>query len=58
MISYVHNCFGLQKKTFCVLFKIFHAIYIFTPTEGQLDKLVLLAKDIFFVCLKFNISFK
>jgi len=33
-------------------------MYAFTPSVGQLDESVLQAKDIFFVCLKFNISFK
>lgn len=33
-------------------------MYAFTPSVGQLDESVLQAKDIFFVCLKCNISFK
>lgn len=39
-------------------FKIFHSVHAFTPIVGQLDKLVLPAKYVSFVSLKFNISFK
>lgn len=60
MISSVHKCLGLRvlKNTLRVLFKIFHTVYAFAPNVEQLDKFVLPAKYVHFVCLKFNVSFK
>lgn len=41
-----------------MLFKIFHIVYALAPNIEQMEKFVLPAKYVHFVCLKLNISFK
>lgn len=41
-----------------MLFEIFHILYALTPNVEHLDKFVLPVKYVYFLCLKFNISFK
>lgn len=41
-----------------MLFEIFHIVYAFTPNAEHLGKFILPAKNVYILCLKFNISFK
>lgn len=49
--------FEFKKNTIC-MFEIFHIAYAFTSNVEHLDKLILPAKYVYFLCSECNISFK